>query len=226
VWGVQAQEDGTIVVDAGNSNAQVGEQNVIAQGLAIFTSSNARQGSPATAQITIYCESTDGTTNPITFTDAQDLPSIPVLGQMYTLGQAEVNGTTIASTNSMDYSANWKVERKSSNGVLFSTMTYASEFKPRLTIGCYDTSLYGTYTGLGTALTSSTFAAYYQAIAPNATRVAAATAAHIKFAGSASQGMIWPEQVNLQPDSSEIRLHICPVVGSSPVLAISVAAIT
>lgn len=224
VWGVQAQEDGEIVMSGSN---QVGVEYVVAQGMAIFTSCSARQGSPATVTMTIYAESTDGVTDPITVTSGVNLPSIPVLGQMYTVGQSEINGSTLSSTNSIDYAGNWQIRRDGSNGNVFATETYASQYKPTLTIGSYDASLYGTYGGsLGTALGSSSFVCYLQAIQPNAGRYTPVTTKHVKIAGSASQGMVWAEQSTLQPDTGECRLHICPVVGSSVVLAMSLAAIT
>jgi hypothetical protein len=225
VYGVQAQEDGTVVTNL--SGAQVGVSYTYAQGLVTFNSCNGRQGNPATASMTIYGESVDGVTDPVTVNPTAVLPEIPTLSQLYTLGQFELNGATIPSTESLNYNANFKVERKGAAGTVFPTKTYVSEYNPELTVGCYDATTYGTYSGsIGAPLGSSSFVGYLQAIQPQGTRVPAGTASHIKIAGSASQGMVWVEEASLQPDTSSAQIHICPVVGGSPVLTMSVAQIT
>ncbi|HET6323793.1 MAG TPA: hypothetical protein VFG04_03760 [Planctomycetaceae bacterium] len=224
VWGVRVQEDGTIVTQSGN---QVGISYSYAQGLVTFNGATARQGGAATATMTIYPESVDGVTDPVTVTPNAQLPSVAALTQMYTVGPAEVNSGTIASVNSLDYAANYKVERKASQGQLFPVKTYVSEYKPEITIGGYDASLYSSYgQSTGTALGAGNFAIYLPQLAPNSTRISPSSPQHIKLAGAAGQGMVTVEQATLGPDTGEARIKIKPIVGTNPVISMSLSQIT
>lgn len=227
LYGVQTEEDGTI------ASGSVHALYTVSQGIMLLTAASAKQGQNATATIEIHAETVDGTTDPIVFTGSNALPSpYPTMTQCFTVGQVEINGGIQYGINSIDYQAGFKVEKSFSNGSVFSTNVYVSEYKPKVTLGYVDATQVSTFqtnsqSNVGAALGSSSFVAYFQKLANLSTRVAAGTAAHVKIAGSASQAMIVPDTSSLQMANGEARLTIHPVVGSSnPVIALSVAAIT
>jgi hypothetical protein len=229
-YATQFQQDGYVVMSGGN---QFGMSFTVSAGMVTLNSAQARQGGTATAQITIHAQSSDGFTPSILPALNQSIPTIPILTNLYTVGPAEVNGSTIGSVRSTDYNANFKIEKPMGNGQIYPTIITVSEFKPKFNITCFDASLYFTYMTNssgnavpGTALGSSTYNIYFLQMANMGGRVTNATTTHIKFAGSASQGMIWADNVSLNPADGEVRLHICPIVGSSAIVAISEAAIT
>jgi hypothetical protein len=224
IYGVQAQNNGEIVLDTGGSSgAQMGISFAVNQGMITMDQLSAKQGSPATAKITVHPSSPDGVTNPVTITPGVDLPSVAQLSEMYTVGLAELNSGQMSSINSVDYNARYKMEKPGAAGSVYNTVTYVSEYKPELNLGSYDASLAGIYPG--TEATAN-FAAYLQSMANMSSRSANNTAVHVKIAGSADQALITTERVTLNENTSDCQIKISPIVAGNPVLAISLAQIT
>lgn len=196
------------------------------RGMIVLRSAQAKDGSTATAQIEIHGESADGTTNPFTISTGVAIPTTPILNELFTVGPVSVNGSSVSSVTGIDLDMGYTIVKQSSHGEVYPTHVFVTEKNPKLTITSVDASVVSTFTTIGTALTSSTFTAFFRKIANKATRTADGTAEHVKIAGSASQGMIWPDSSSLQTGSGEHRLIITPILDSNPIIAISKAAIS
>lgn len=194
----------------------------ILNGMVIPKSVKCSQGQPATMDCeirTVY----DGTNNPLTFATAATLASTPVFGQLFTLGPVEINGTTINGVQSTTVDFGFDLVNLASSGDVFDTFIAVKTRNPKITFTTTEVVELNTLGLTGTAQgVAANTVVYFQKLTEFGTRVAAATAAHIKLNLSASQGFIYATNLSGNNNDTAIAtVTISPVVGTSAILTVS-----
>jgi hypothetical protein len=195
-------------------------KTVITQGLALLKNLSCSQGAVAHGSVEIVpCY--DGTNAPFGYTTGVSLPATPLVQEQFTLGPAEINGTTITGVKNMEIDFGFNIQKVSSDGDVYPTYVFVDSMKPRITLTLTDASNLNTFTLNGTAQGATASHFYLQKMSLGGVRVAAGTSAHIKVTVNASQGMYWVSDASLQQTTGECKLIGMPIVGSSAVLTIA-----
>lgn len=165
-------------------------------GMMVPRSLDATQGKdPARLTYDIYPLSSDGLTAPVTITTGQALPSQGLVAQAYSLGPIKINGTTFFSgIQSVRWNFGLNPEILMADGEPFPTFGGVVNRRATCAINGLDVSGLSTFNINGIALTA--FASFFRKVAPGGTRVANATAQHVKLSGT--KGMLYPRGVRGQ----------------------------
>ena len=166
----------------------------------------------------------DGTNDPIVFAGSQSLEGTPTIDEGFVCGPVTINGTTINGIQSITVDFGVTVKALFGDGQVWPTLVYVAQVRPKITVRTLDVSaLRATLTLDGVAQSVTDSAVYLRKMAEGGTRVADATAQHIKF--SIDDGMILPRTVR-GDDGSEFALDfdIIPTYdGANETLVISTA---
>lgn len=144
----------------------------------------AAHGRAAVLDFRGYWLSADGVAAPITYTGSVSLPAVAGGAEAFTVGMCRINASTLAGLRSFEIDFGYDVLVHDSGGDLYPTFACYQAFSPRITFSTVDAALIATIGVNGVAQsvaigeTPSRF--FLQKLAP-AGRVAAATAAHVKF---------------------------------------------
>lgn len=174
----------------------------------------------ATIDYEMAAVSVDGTTSPLTMAIGQTMPSIVTDREYFTVGPLSVNGTAIPGIQSTKIDLGISVAVEGGDGHAYPTLSYIESrrvvctFRTK-TINILDTI--GFFAAQGT--TDSVF--YLRKVAAGGTRVADATAQHIRF--TVDEGMISVSDVGGEKAEAEIRIE-CTYDGTNDALAINTAA--
>jgi hypothetical protein len=207
VYGAQCSNLGTIT--SGSTHFST----VINCGLLTIRSIKATQGGKATAQLEAHAI-WNGTNDPFVYAENAALP-VGVITQEFTLGPVYINGTELVGVKDVSVDMGLRETKIQSDGNLFPTMIYTSEWNPRITVTVTDAEVLADYSLYGTAGSSSNTAVYLAACENMASRYAANTDNHIKIGVPASQSYIHPESARLQAETGEGIIVIEPILGYS-----------
>ena len=207
----------------GGTRAGTGSHFTVASaaGLLIPRTLTAQQNSPAMLSLMAYCRSSDGLTHPWTITGAQDLGGSPVTDELFTLGPCNLAGSLL--TEIVDVSVDFGItitSDPSTNGLPYPTFYAILERKPTIRIRTKDGDALDDFGPGGLAIDASVDI-YFRKIAEGGTRIANATASHIKI--SVDEGIIhvgtWTGE---HAESGGVEINIVPTYdGTNAILAIS-----
>lgn len=169
-------------------NADSGERSsgsahlkvVLTSGLIIPQTLRASQDGEAEISYQIIPVSSDGTTDPLTFTDSQALAGTPNSGEKFTVGPVTLNGTDIEA-QSIEINFGISVETRSHSGFHLPIQANIKTVAPTLTVATKDLSKISTFGLSGTAQSATDTLVYLRKIDENGIRVANATAEHVKI---------------------------------------------
>ena len=123
----------------------------------------------------------DGTNDPIVLATSQSLIGTPDVSEAFTLGPISINGTPLVSTQSLNIDPGIQLTVQSGDGDKWPTFVGIMQRQPMITINTLDVSLLSTYGIMGTAISASDVILYLRKMAEGGTRVADATAEHVKI---------------------------------------------
>ena len=144
-----------------------------------------------------------------------------IAGALYTLGPIYINGSALPGVTGVKFMANCNVESFSSDGDLYGTWQTVMTRSPRFEITLKDATVLNDFGIGGVAQGATASKIFLRKYSKGASRVADATAEHIKFTMNASQGMVWPGTVSGGNDGLEGTLILQPIKGSSDQITIS-----
>lgn len=186
--------------------------------LIVINSISANQGQHATAEVSVHT-TYDGTNAPLVFTTGVSLPSTPAVSELFTMGPAVINGTTLSDVTSWKIDFNPTVKTVSSDSGQYPTFAAIFSMSPMITITTNDVAALNTYTLAGTAVNTSGTYVYLKAMTNMGAQVADATTSHIKMALSNSQGLVNVGSYGgSNTDNSTGTIIIRPISGSSAIL--------
>lgn len=135
----------------------------------------------ARLQMAMAYISTDGTTAPVTASDAQTLPTITATDQLFTIGPIMINGTEVEGIKdvTVDFGMDLVVEHGS--GEAYPTFVGVRTRQPVITFRTTDPTLLAS-DGYFAAQGATDSTVYFRKVTKNGTRVANATEEHIKIA--------------------------------------------
>lgn len=151
----------------------------------------ARQGDVAKLTYGFYGISTNGTTAPLTVSTGQALPTITSVNELFTVGPASFNGTALNAVQGLDLDFGMKTEIRGSDGYAYPTFAGVVSREPKVNFSGLDLAALSTFSVNGVALTA--WIAYLRKISEGGTRVADATAEHVKLSGTT--GLLRPAGV-------------------------------
>ncbi len=198
----------------------------IARGLLVPRTLQARRGgAPATIEYALT-PVWNGTVDPIVAAVSQALAGTPGLDQAYTVGPVRINSASDALDNTqeitVDFGIQVSVGRK--DGEVFPRDAAIMSRRPTIRVTSLDAEILSTFGPSGAKQGATDSEVWLQKIDRLGTRVAAATAEHIKIA--VDDGIIAPLPVgSAQDGEAEGGVLITPVYdGTAAILAISTAA--
>lgn len=193
-----------------------------ASGLVVVESISADQAGDAVLEGKIYAIWNES--DPIVqFSDSANLPSNITVSEKFTLGPVNINGTAIDDVQSVRWDFSPQVERTSATGQAYPTMVNLETINPMIRVGFLDASRLADY-ALGLAQSGSATNSYLRKMANMGSRVADATAQHVKFAFAASQGMhVWGPYGGSNSQHTRGELLLYPIGGTNPIATISPA---
>ena len=160
----------------------------LTNGMVVPKSLSASQGQPAKLTYDLYPISTDGVTAPIVIATAQSLPTIPIVSELFTLGPAWVNANALAALQSMNWEFSPQMEHVAGDGQAYPTFCGMTGRSYSCALNMLDLTALSTL-GLN-GLPLANFRTFLRKIVKGSTRVADATASHIKISGTT--GMLLP----------------------------------
>jgi len=197
----------------------------IPTGMCVPRTLSAAQGQIATLGMEAIAISSDGTTAAATVTVAQNLPTGGLTSLAWTLGPIVVNGTTIECESvTVDFGINLIVT--GSGGQVYPTFIAVMDRRPTIRCTSKDLDTINTLYSAGVfavAQGATDSVVYFRKLAANGTRVADATAEHIKL--TVDDGLISLDAGSLQQgDISSVDFVIEPISdGSNAIIVVSTA---
>ena len=181
----------------------------------------ATQGEKATLDIEVHALY-DGSNAPLVYNDSVALVDAPSLDELFTVGKATINGTDLDGITGITIDFGLTVQKEMSDGDYWPTFAAITTRQPRIELTTREAVSLSTFGLAGTAQTSSATAVYLRKISEQGTRVADATAEHIKLSLSSAQGMITVGQTGGSNNApSDCTVVIRPVAGSSAIMTVS-----
>lgn len=158
-------------------------------GMIIPKTLEASQGKTARLTYDMYALSADGLAAPMTITTGQALPTATQVSELFTLGPVKINAGALGAAQSVKWDFANKEEILGSDGEPYPTFAgISNRYGIRCAVNGFDVSALSTFGMAGVALTS--FVTYFRKLASGGTRVANATAQHVKLSGT--KGMLYP----------------------------------
>ena len=192
------------------------------KGIIVPQTLEAEDKQPAVLTFALVLVSADGTTAPIAVTTGQTMPAITATDQMFVNGPVSINGATLDGIKSqrVDFGLDLVVEHGS--GEAYPTFVGIRKRRPTISFRTTDVSFVGT-AGI-TAQGATDSAVYFRKVDNRGTRVANATAEHIKI--TVDDGLITNRSIGggNEEDVQMSEVLIEPTWdGTNDVLAISTA---
>jgi len=206
------------LIKAGSTHLKI----LINEGLLIPRIISVTQG----AEASIDCEAIptfDGTNDPLVVSDSQALVTRVNASQLWTLGKATINSVDIEIQSlNIDFGIQEKVV--GADGDVFNTFVAIDKRDPSITFDSFDISKLTSFVHQGSD-PGGTFVCYLRKLKAGGTRVADATAEHIKF--TINDYQISPENTNAAKDGQAgTSYSIKPVFdGSNNIIVIDTASI-
>jgi hypothetical protein len=197
-------------------------KTTISKGICIPKSIKCTQGQRATMDLEIH-GLYDGTNQPFIYTDSVSITP-PEITELFTIGKVMINGTELSGVTSISVDFGIQLEIQSATGQPYPTFVGIKTRAPRIDVTTKTLPSLNTFGIAGTGQGVSSTCVYFQKMANNGTRVAAATAEHIKISLPASQGLIYCKAFGGSNNAShEGIVSIVPNTGTNPILTISSA---
>jgi hypothetical protein len=213
--------------DAGGTRlgAASHEQLAASKGLAILgdIAAEANDADPATVSGMIYCDSSDGTTDPVTRTADQSIDATAFTHNVYGAGKVVLNGTELAGLLGHSFSFGHQVTRTRDDGDYYPTATTLLRTAGMtLTVRCRDIPTLRASLGVSGSISSLVW--YYRHMAEGGTWTADGTASHIKMTGYEGTWHLSEQSVDDDAEDGEGTFVIELVDdGSSGILAVDTA---
>jgi hypothetical protein len=201
-----------------------------AGGMLCPTQITARQGGRATITYALSAVSSNGTTSPLSITTASAMPALLDADQMFTVGPAKINGTTLTGVTSITFDTGIRPVLLGADGEAYDTFVAINDRRPRITIRSKHAD-FAAESGMGFVIGQSATDSlvWLRKIAEGGTRVANGTAEHVRF--SIDDGLITIQEASGEGggegggEGAEIEVIIEPSFdGTNDIVAISTAA--
>ena len=150
------------------------------EGLLLPRAITASQGGIATLPLECVI-GYDGTNEPIVITANQALAGTPVVGELFTVGPANINGVALDAIQSVTIDPGIAEIALASDGAIWPTYIAIQSRQPMITIQTLDVSILNTYGLDGTAVDASDVIVFLRKLLEGGTRTPDATAEHISF---------------------------------------------
>lgn len=162
-----------------------------AAGLVVPKSMKASDSSkdPAKIDYDVYFLSSDGVTAPLTTSTGVTLPSVPLASEAFTSGALKLNGAFIPTVNDLSIDFGLKCETQKSDGCAYPSWAgITGNRKVEVSPTIYDMTQLDALGTAGAALNNglalTAWIVWFKKVASGGTRVANATAGHLKIAGT------------------------------------------
>jgi len=201
-----------------------------AKGMLCPTQITARQGGHATISYSLSAISADGTTSPLSITAATTMPTLLDADQMFTVGPAKINGTTLTGITSITFDTGIRPVLLNSDGEAYDTFVAVNDRRPRITMRSKHAD-FASESGMGFVVGQSATDSlvWLRKVLEGGTRVPNGTTEHIRF--SIDDGLITIQEASADHggegggDGAEIEVIIEPSFdGTNDIVAISTAA--
>lgn len=171
----------------------------------------------------------DGTNDPIVYAGSQALSGNLTAAEYFGLGPCSINGVNIPGVQEITVESGVKLLQAGSNSEEFDTFVGIEMTATRVTIRTFEETNWSSLGLRGTALNGSTGLVFYgRKFAANGSRVADATAQHVKFVGLL--GKANPVDSSGQENQPISDTLVCVLVASSdsvlPLVITAASAIT
>lgn len=208
---------------AGTREAAKSVKVTLGYGLIVPTILEADQRS-ASITYEAIARSNDGTTAPLATTVNQSMPALTAADQLFVAGPANINGTAVDSVVSTRVEFNYDIVSVASDGSAYPGFVAIRKRPASITLTSYDLELLNVLGTPGAAQGATDSLVYLRKCAQNGTRVAAATAEHIKI--SIDDGRVSVRRISASEDGEgQAEIRITPTWdGTNDLLAISPAA--
>jgi len=166
----------------------------------------------------------DGSNEPIVIADSQALAGSPSVSEVYTVGPASINGSTLEAVQEITIDFGIDVRRLAGDGDVWPTYAGIMSRGPSIRIRTTDATAINTYGLDGTAQSASDSVVYFRKLAEGGTRTAPATEEHISI--TLDDGMITVENQRVDQDgvaSAEI-VYTPTYDGSNAIMVIDTTA--
>ena len=197
----------------------------LANGLIIPTSVSAGQDSLATVTYNVIAVSADGTTSPINISTTTVPAGSATFAEGFVAGPVTINGSAYSGITGIEIDFGVETEELSADGEVYDTFTSLVGRQVNITVSSNNVLLYDTIdAGVAQGVTASTF--YLRKVQEDGTRVANATAEHLKF--TVTDGYIRPDSVSVSSGSAaefSFVMH-CTWDGTNDAVQIAAAAIS
>lgn len=191
------------VITAGSAHYSL----TLSKGIIIPRRLKAAHKPSASIQFDVYALSSSGTAAPITTNASVALPSIAAVSELFCLGPVTINSTLITGLQEVDFDPGIKEIVMGADGNAYPTYAGIINREPKVTFKTLDASFFHSLTA-GASLAVTTWKMFLRSIASGGTRVADATASHLKISGTT--GLFVPEKQGGQTRKefeSEYCLH-------------------
>lgn len=194
----------------------------VTEGLLVPRTIRATQGGgPATIDADLVC-TYDGTNAPVTFLASQTLPATAAADIGFVLGPVSVNGTALSGVQSVTVDFGNALIVQGGDGDAYPTFVALLTQRPMISVTTSKASYIATAGIYGVAQTATDSTIYFRKLTAGGTRVADATAEHIKI--SVDQGRIEPVSTTYGAGAIAQGFNIIPEYdGTAAILAISTA---
>lgn len=220
LYATKTAESGTIAGASSHMRIVINKAIVVMKGIRCSINEHAK------ASIEVHALY-DGTNAPFVITTGVSLPHTPIVDEVFTVGSGAINGSSISSVVAHDWDFGINITKVVSDGDLYPSHSYIDTIDPKVTLTMKDASVLNTYSLVGTAQGSTASQFYLRKMTKGGTRVADNSTVHIKLLGTASEGMIYTNNVNLNATDGEAELVVCfTTSGSSSSCSLSIATIT
>lgn len=174
-----------------------------------FESLSAQQSQAASLRGRLYFLSSDGITNPITWTDGVAVTGTAKVQHMYTLGPVKINGSMIGGGQSMEWDNRLTIDEARSDGEVFPTYHDVETYMTQVIYRSRNTALLSTFRD-PTPITSWT--SFLRKKKSNGDLVANATEEHIAL--SAADGVVQARSASGEKGIVELIAHFAQDSGT------------
>jgi hypothetical protein len=185
-----------------------------AAGMAVCKTLSAQQDGEANLAMEFSPYSTNGTTAQISYNAASSAPTGVIPSEKFTLGPVKVNGTAIDGLQGVEVDFGVVIKLMGANGNALPEFANIESITPKITIRGTDLSYAATVGLLGLTQGATQTDIYFRKLALGGSRVADATAEHVRIRINANQGMHVVESMGgSEVQDAEVSFTLQPIEG-------------
>lgn len=193
-------------------------------GMAVITGIRPSHNQVVAVDFDIYLITSDGITAPLAWADSQALTGTPAAVSHYTLGPCVLNygSAGTVACQSWEYDPAVTVETTSDDGKPFPDFACIMNCEPKFTCSSPDMSKVMNEAPIAGASVIADF--YLRKLAANGSRIADATAEHIKIRFASAVSFMDDQSAN-HPGFASSSIQVHAIKGVNPIIAIDTASV-